>query len=100
MTSRTANTRRNLMDNAATENDRSHILSQFWQQWHESRGQLYRCCLKIMNSNPMDAEDALSQAMLKALEKVQKFGGKIANLKAWLYRVTRNFCIDLIRKRS
>jgi len=100
MTDRTANTKRNLMDNAATQSDHSHILSQFWQQWQESRGQLYRCCLKIMNFNPMDAEDALSQAMVKAWEKVQKFGEKITNLKAWLYQVTRNFCIDLIRKGS
>ena len=100
MTSSTANTRRNLMDNAAYENDRSHLISQFWQQWQESRGQLYRCCLKMMNYNPMDAEDALSQAMLKAWEYVQKFGEKITHLKAWLYQVTRNLCIDLIRKRS
>ena len=100
MTSSTANIKRNLIDNTATENDRSHILSQFWQQWQESRDQLYRCCLKMMNFNPMDAEDALSQAMVKAWEKVQKFGEKITNFKAWLYRVTRNFCIDLIRKRS
>ncbi|NET68438.1 MAG: sigma-70 family RNA polymerase sigma factor [Moorea sp. SIO1G6] len=88
------------MENAVTENDRSHLISQFWQQWQESRGQLYRCCLKMMNFNPMDAEDALSMAMVKAWEKVQKFGEKITNLKAWLYQVTRNFCIDLIRKRS
>lgn len=82
------------MDNAGTESDRSHLISQFWQQWQESRGQLYRCCLKMMNFNPMDAEDALSQAMVKAWEKVQKFGEKITNLKAWLYQVTRNLCID------
>ncbi len=74
MTSSTANTRRNLMDNAATENNRSHLISQFWQQVQESRDQLYHSCLKMMNSSPMDAEDALSQAMLKAWEKVQKFG--------------------------
>lgn len=100
MTSSTANTRRNLMENAATDNDRSHLISQFWQQLQESRGQLYRCCLNMMNFNRMDAEDALSQAMVKAWEKVQKFGEKITNLKAWLYQVTRNFCIDLIRKCS
>ncbi|NET02266.1 MAG: sigma-70 family RNA polymerase sigma factor [Sphaerospermopsis sp. SIO1G1] len=100
MTSITANIKRNLIDNAATENDRSDLISQFWQQWQESRGQLYRCCLKMMNFNQIDAEDALSQAMVKAWEKVQKFGEKITNLKAWLYQVTRNFCIDLIRKRS
>ncbi|GGA06308.1 RNA polymerase sigma factor [Okeania sp. KiyG1] len=100
LTSSTANIRRDLMDNAETQSDRSHLISQFWQQWQESRDQLYRCCLKMMNFNPMDAEDALSQAMVKAWEKVQKFGEKITNLKAWLYQVTRNFCIDLIRKRS
>ncbi|NEP87551.1 MAG: sigma-70 family RNA polymerase sigma factor [Okeania sp. SIO2C2] len=100
MTSSTANTRRNLIDNPGTESVRSHLISQFWPQWQESRGQLYRCCLKMMNFNRMDAEDALSQAMVKAWEKVQKFGEKITNLKAWLYRVTRNFCIDLIRKGS
>lgn len=100
MTSSTAKNRRNLMENAATENDPSHLISQFWEQWQESRGQLYCCCLKMMNSNQMDAEDALSQAMVKAWEKVQKFGEKITNLKAWLYQVTRNFCIDLIRKGS
>ena len=100
MTSSTANTRGNLIDNAATQNEHSHLISGFWQQWQSSRDQLYRCCLKMMNFNPMDAEDALSQAMVKAWEKVQKFGSKITNLKAWLYQVTRNFCIDLIRKRS
>ena len=100
MSSSTANTRRYLIDNAAKESDRSHILSQFWQQLLESRAQLYRCCLKMMNYNPMDAEDALSQAIVKAWERVQKFGEKITNLKAWLYQVTRNFCIDIIRKSS
>lgn len=100
MITATANTTGNFRDNTLTQSDRDHLISQFWQQCQESRDQLYRCCLKMMNSNRMDAEDALSQAMLKAWEKVQKFGGKIANLKAWLYRVTRNFCIDIIRKRS
>ena len=100
MTSRTANIKRNLIDNAASKSDRSHLISQFWQQWQESRGQLYRCCLKMMNYNPIDAEDALSQAMVKAWEKVQNFGQKITDLKAWLYQLTRNFCIDLLRKAS
>ncbi|MEM9538048.1 MAG: sigma-70 family RNA polymerase sigma factor [Cyanobacteria bacterium P01_E01_bin.42] len=100
MTSRTTNTEQNLIDNGATKGDRSPLISQFWQQWQESRDRLYHCCLKMMNFNPMDAEDALSQAMVKAWEKVQTFGEKITNLKAWLYQVTRNFCIDLIRKGS
>ena len=76
------------------------IVSAFWEQWQELRDQLYRCCLKLMNFNAMDAEDVLSQAMLKAWEKMQKYAGKIDNLKAWLMQLTRNLCIDFIRQRS
>ncbi|NEP09061.1 MAG: sigma-70 family RNA polymerase sigma factor [Symploca sp. SIO2C1] len=75
-------------------------VSEFWQQWLEVQDQLYHCCLKLMNFNPTDAEDALSQAMLKAWEKVQKYAGKIDNLKGWLMQLTRNLCIDIIRQRS
>ncbi len=75
-------------------------VSEFWQQWQELQDSLYRCCLKLMNFNATDAEDALSQAMLKAWEKVQKYAGKIDNLKAWLIQLTRNLCIDIIRQRS
>ncbi|NET08512.1 MAG: sigma-70 family RNA polymerase sigma factor [Merismopedia sp. SIO2A8] len=76
------------------------IVSKFWQQWQENQDKLYRCCLKLMNFNSTDAEDALSQAMLKAWEKVQKYVGKIHNLQAWLVQLTRNLCIDIIRQRS
>ena len=76
------------------------IVSQFWQLWQEMQDQLYRCCLRLMNFNSTDAEDALSQAMLKAREKVLRYAGKIRNLKAWLMQVTRNLCVDIISKRS
>ena len=78
----------------------SGILQEFWQQWANHREALYRYCLRLMNSNPIDAEDILSQAMLKAWEKVQKFAEKIDNFKAWLMQLTRNLCIDVIRERS
>ncbi|NET07362.1 MAG: sigma-70 family RNA polymerase sigma factor [Symploca sp. SIO2B6] len=76
------------------------IVSEFWQQWQKLQDKLYRCCLKLRNFNSTDAEDALSQAMLKTWEKVQKYAGKIDNLKAWLVQLTRNLCIDIIRQRS
>ncbi|MGD1805483.1 RNA polymerase sigma factor [Dapis sp. BLCC M126] len=88
------------MDLALTERGNSDLVCQFWQQWNEHREQLYRCCFRLMNSNQTDAEDALSRAMLKAWEKVQKFEGKITNFKAWLVQVTRNLCIDIIREHS
>lgn len=72
----------------------------FWQQWQQYRDYLHRCCIKWMGGNPTDAEDALSRAMLKAWEKVQKFSGKINNFKAWLTTLTRNLCVDIYRERS
>lgn len=72
----------------------------FWSLWQQYRDGIYRCCLKWMNDNPTDAEDALSMVMLKAWEKVQKNAGEITNFKAWLTRLTHNFCIDIHRSRD
>jgi RNA polymerase sigma factor (sigma-70 family) len=72
----------------------------FWQQWEQYRDYLYRCCIKWMGGNPTDAEDALSRAMLKAWEKVQKVAGEIANFKAWLTKLAHNLCVDIHRERS
>ncbi|MBO1349473.1 MAG: sigma-70 family RNA polymerase sigma factor [Hormoscilla sp. GUM202] len=81
-------------DRAWTESGQPEIVSQFWQEWLEHENKLYRCCLKLMNFNPTEAEDALSRARIKAWGKVQKLGEKIINFKAWLMEVTRNVCID------
>ena len=72
----------------------------FWQLWQEYRDYLYSRCLKWMGGNPMEAEDALSRAMLKAWENVQQYAGKITNLKAWLTRLTHNLCVDIHREHS
>ncbi|PSB29179.1 hypothetical protein C7B69_09440 [filamentous cyanobacterium Phorm 46] len=70
----------------------------FWSLWQQNQNDIYRCCLKWMNNNPTDAEDALSRVMLKAWEKAQKYAaGEITNFKAWLTRLTRNLCIDIHR---
>ncbi|MBO3457311.1 sigma-70 family RNA polymerase sigma factor [Aetokthonos hydrillicola Thurmond2011] len=72
----------------------------FWQSWRQYQDDLYRCCIKWMGGNPIDAEDALSRAMLKAWEKVQKNAGEINNFQAWLKRLTHNLCVDIHRERS
>ncbi len=64
----------------------------FWELWQLEWESLYRCCQKQMGSNPTLAEDALSQAMLEALEKVQAGACRIANFKAWVRTQTRNLC--------
>jgi RNA polymerase sigma-70 factor (ECF subfamily) len=71
----------------------------FWRLWEQYRDYLYRCCLKWMDGNAIDAEEALSLAMLKALEKLPDYAGKIKNLRGWLTSLTRNLCIDIHRGR-
>ncbi|MGB7711455.1 MAG: sigma-70 family RNA polymerase sigma factor [Microcoleus sp.] len=75
-------------------------INAFWPLFQQHRDYLLRCCLKWMNGNSTEAEDLLSQAMVKAWEKAQKYAAKIENFKSWLTTLTRNFWIDLMRRRS
>ncbi len=81
------------------QRDRSSDTStNFWQQWEQHQDYLYRCCLKWMDGNAANAEDVLSRAMLKAFEKTRDCIDAIANLKAWLTRLTYNLCMDVHRE--
>ncbi|MCT7956720.1 RNA polymerase sigma factor [Laspinema palackyanum] len=71
----------------------------FWQLTQQYRIYLFRCCLKWTNGNSTEAEDLLSQAMLKALDKLPDHAEKITNLRAWLTRLTRNLYTDIYRER-
>ena len=69
----------------------------FWQLWQMHSSCLFQVCLQEMNGNREDAEDAFSQAMMKALNKLYIFAPRIINPKAWLIRLTRNLCKDIHR---
>ncbi|MDE5119405.1 MAG: RNA polymerase sigma factor, partial [Trichodesmium sp. St19_bin1] len=74
------------------------IDSLFWQEWQKHQDYLYRCCVKWMGGNSTNAEDALSMAMLKAREKIQRCFETIQNFKAWLVKLTYNLCMDLLKE--
>jgi RNA polymerase sigma factor (sigma-70 family) len=69
----------------------------FWRLWQTHSSCLFQICLREMNGNREDAEDAFSQAMMKALNKLYIFAPRIINPKAWLIRLTRNLCRDIHR---
>lgn len=71
----------------------------FWPLWELHSSRLYAICLREMNRNYADAEDALTQAMLKALQKLSLFAAKINYPGAWLTRLTYNVCKDIHRSR-
>ncbi len=63
------------------------------EQYYDS---LYRYCYQF-HGNRADAEDATQQAFLKAYQSLGSLQ-KEASLKAWLYSIARNVCIDKTRR--
>jgi RNA polymerase sigma factor (sigma-70 family) len=72
----------------------------FWPLWMPHQDYLYHRCLRWMDGNIAEAEDALSQAALKAWQKLPTHAYKVTNLRAWLTRFTHNFCVDIHRKQG
>lgn len=65
---------------------------QFWQIWMSNRDYLLRCSLRFSSGNAADAEDALSDAMLKAAAAFRTT--VVRNQRAWLLRLVHNACMD------
>ncbi|HMR86701.1 MAG TPA: RNA polymerase sigma factor [Saprospiraceae bacterium] len=57
---------------------------------------VYSKCVTMLKDIEM-AEDATQEIFVKILLSLSKFSGK-SKFSTWLYSITYNFCIDLIRK--
>ena len=53
----------------------------------------------MMLGNQMDAEDAVSETLIRYLTKAPAFQDE-AHEKAWLYAVMANLCKDMLRRRK
>ncbi|MCJ9429351.1 sigma-70 family RNA polymerase sigma factor [Kordiimonas marina] len=70
----------------------------FWQVWSGHQEFLLKQCIRLMSGNMADAEDALSNAMLRASRKFVSYSDSIVNERAWLSRLVHNVCIDHYRR--
>jgi RNA polymerase sigma-70 factor (ECF subfamily) len=59
---------------------------------------VFAMCLGVLG-NIHDAEDVAQEAMLKGLLKIKKLQ-KAEQFEAWILQITRNLCIDFLRRKK
>lgn len=58
---------------------------------------VFGSCLKYFKNRP-DADDAVSEIFSLIDRKLKTH--EVSNFKSWLFTVTRNYCIEILRKRN
>ncbi|GLQ06702.1 hypothetical protein GCM10007924_19230 [Sneathiella chinensis] len=69
----------------------------FWKAWNSHGDYLKRLSQVWMNVSHTDAEDAFSDATIRAFEKYAAHATQISNERAWFARLLHNICIDIHR---
>lgn len=59
---------------------------------------IYKRCLKLLGNEP-EAKDGLQDVMLKLLKQYPKFEDP-EHVVPWIYRVVKNYCLNVIKKRE
>jgi RNA polymerase sigma-70 factor (ECF subfamily) len=62
------------------------------------RSKVYGLSWRMLGS-PHDAEDALQEVYLKVFDRIKNYRGDSA-FSTWLYRMTTNHCLDVLRRRK
>jgi RNA polymerase sigma-70 factor, ECF subfamily len=62
------------------------------------RTKVYNLSWRFLGS-PHDAEDSLQEIFLKVFDRIKNYRGDSA-FSTWLYRMTTNHCLDILRRRK
>ncbi|MGH2523846.1 MAG: RNA polymerase sigma factor [Anaerolineales bacterium] len=60
-------------------------------------GQVFGLCMRILNESQL-AEDVLQEVFVRVWERADTYETARGNFTAWLMGVTRNLCIDQLRR--
>jgi RNA polymerase sigma factor (sigma-70 family) len=77
------------------ETQRPEYFSELYERYSDK---VYGKCLTILR-DPMKAEDAAQDIFMKIFTKLSSFNSS-ARFSTWIYAITYNYCIDLVRKQK
>jgi RNA polymerase sigma-70 factor (TIGR02960 family) len=86
------------LDEAALARARAGDEEAFRELTEPHRRELQAHCYRILGST-QDAEDLVQETLLAAWRNLEGFEGR-ASVRAWLYRIATNGCLDALRARS
>jgi RNA polymerase sigma-70 factor (ECF subfamily) len=67
--------------------------------WSEVRKIVLREASRMLvNDDQYGAEDATQDVLIKLMSTLERFNGEKGDFKAWVVRITKNYCLDCIRK--
>jgi len=70
------------------------ILANLYQRYMDL---VYGVCLKYLNNND-DAKDATINIYMELIDKLKKY--PVDNFKGWLYQLSKNHCLMILRKKK
>lgn len=71
---------------------------EFAEIYESNKARIYSTAYRMLG-NSADAEDVVQDVFIKAYHKLDTFEGR-SQLSTWLYRITINRCLDILRKRK
>lgn len=74
----------------------THESKYFDQLYLKYSNKVFSKCISLLKNEAL-AQDATQDIFLKIFLNLAKFGGK-SKFSTWIYSITYNYCIDLIRK--
>jgi RNA polymerase sigma-70 factor (ECF subfamily) len=66
--------------------------------YETNKARIYSTAYRMLN-NSADAEDVTQEVFIKVYQKLHTFEGR-SQLSTWLYRITVNRCLDVLRRRK
>lgn len=87
-----------MTDNEFIEALKSKSRASYSKLIDDYQHKVYATCLSFV-PNKEDAEDIAQDVFVEVFNSISKFKGESA-LSTWIYRITTNKCLELIRKRN